>query len=68
MEDFFKKVYDAIVDCIFAINKKFENVSEKIFEQTGTKVNIGAIVMGTIGVIFLIIFVKSILSWLWSLL
>ena len=68
MEDFFKKVYDTIVDCIFAINKKFEKVSDKIFEQTGTKINIGAIVMGAIVVIVLLIVVKSILSWLWSLL
>lgn len=68
MEDFFKKVYDTIVDFMFAINKKFEKVSDKIFEQTGTKINIGAIVMGTIGVIVLLIVVKSILSWLWSLL
>ena len=68
MEDFFKKVYDTIVDCIFAINKKFEKVSDKIFEQTGTKINIGAIVMGAIEVIVLLIVVKSIFSCLCSLL
>ena len=68
MEDFFKKVYDKIVDIMFTINKKFEKVSDKIFEQTNMRINFGAIVMGAIGVIVLIIVVKSILSWLWSLL
>ena len=68
MEEFFQKAYDAIVDCIFVINKKFEKVSDKIFEQTNMRINFGAIVMGAIGVIILIIVIKSILSWLWSLL
>jgi len=68
MEEFFKKAYDKVVDLMFAINKKFEKVSEKIFEQTGTKINIGAIVMGAIAVIILLIVVKSILGWLWSML
>lgn len=68
MEDLFKKIYDKIIDIIFAINKKFEKVSDKIFEQAGIKVNIGAIVMGALGVIILILVVKSILGWLWSML
>lgn len=68
MEDLFKKIYYKIIDIIFAINKKFEKVSDKIFEQAGIKVNIGAIVMGALGVIILILVVKSILGWLWSML
>lgn len=68
MEDIFKKIYDKIIDIIFAINKKFEKVSDKIFEQTGMKINIGAIVMSALGVIILILVVKSILGWLWGML
>lgn len=68
MEDLFKKIYDKIIDIIFAINKKFEKVSDKIFEQAGIKVNIGAIIMGVLGVLILILVVKSILGWLWSML
>ncbi len=68
MQEKFKIIYEKIVDFIFIIIKKFDKVSEKIFEKTGVKINVGAIVVTAVAVIFIVIFVKSILGWLWSML
>lgn len=68
MEEKLKAIYEKASDIFFGMTKKFDGISEKIFEQTGVKINIGAIVLGAALVIFLIIFVKSILGWLWSML
>lgn len=68
MEDKFKEIYEKATNIFFGITKKFDGVSEKIFEQTGMKINVGYIVLGALLVIFVAIFVKSILGWLWSML
>lgn len=68
MEDKIKKIYEKASNIFFEITKKFDSISEKIFEQTGMKINVGYIVLGTMLVIFVFIFVKSLLGWLWSLL
>lgn len=68
MEDKFKEIYEKATNIFFGITKKFDGVSEKIFEQTGMKINVGYIVLGALLVIFVVIFVKSILGWLWSML
>ncbi len=68
MEEKLKEIYEKASDIFFGLTKKFDGISEKVFEQTGVKVNVGAIVLGAALVIFVIIFVKSILGWLWSML
>ena len=68
MEDKLKEIYEKATYIFFGITKKFDGISEKIFEQTGMKINVGYIVLGTLLVIFVFIFVKSILGWLWSML
>ena len=50
------------------ITKKFDKISDKIFEQTGTKINVGLIVGGAILVIFVFIFVKAILGFVFGFL
>ncbi len=68
MEEKFKEIYEKATDIFFSITKKFDGISEKIFEQTGTKINVGVIVVGAITVILLLIVVKAVLGWLWSML
>ena len=68
MEEKLKELYEQASDIFFGIAKKFDGISEKIFEQTGIKINVGYIVLGTALFIFLVVFVKSILGWLWSML
>ena len=61
--DKFKEIYEKATDIFFGLTKKFDGVSEKIFEQTGVKINIGLIVGGTILVLFVFLVVKGILGW-----
>lgn len=68
MEDKLKEIYEKVTDVFFGITKKMDDMSEKIFEETGKKINIKLIVLGIMLVIFVIIFVKSFLGWLWTLL
>ncbi len=62
MEEKLKKIYEKATDIFFGITKKFDGISNKIYEQTGTKINIGLII-GSI-LIFLVLFfiVKVILG------
>jgi hypothetical protein len=68
MEEKLKELYEKASDIFFGMTKKFDGISDKLFEQTGMKVNVGAIVLGAVLIIFVAIFVKSILGWLWSML
>mgnify|MGYP000223295658 CR=1 FL=1 len=68
MEDKLKEIYEKVSDVFFGITKKLDDISENIFEQTGTKINLKVIVLGVMLVIFVAIFVKSFLGWLWTLL
>ena len=61
--DKFKEIYEKATDIFFGLTKKFDGVSEKIFEQTGVKINIGLIVGGIILVLFVFLVVKGILGW-----
>ena len=56
MEEFI----DMISKKFVKITSKFDSISEKIKDNTGINVNVGAIVLGTVMVIFVIIFVKII--------
>ncbi len=63
-----KEIYEKATDLFFGLTQKMDDLSEKIFEETGKKINIKLIVLGVVLAIFVIIFVKSFLGWLWTLL
>ena len=64
MPESLKNILEKISHIFMIISKKFDKISEKIYEQTGKKINVGAIVLGIILLIFVLFFVKSILTWL----
>lgn len=68
MEDKIKKIFNKVVDICFKITKKFDGISNYINERTGMKINVGMIVLSAVLIIFVFIFVKEILGFLWSLL
>ncbi len=68
MEEKLKEIYEKATDLFFGLTQKMDDLSEKIFEETGKKINIKLIVLGVVLAIFVIIFVKSFLGWLWTLL
>lgn len=62
MNDIMKK----FLDIIYKIIDFLDRISEKIFEQTKVKVDLKLIIAAIIGIIILIIVVKSILSFIWG--
>ena len=60
--DKLKELYEKATDIFFGMTKKFDGISNKIFEQTGMKINIGLIIGSVL--IFLVLFfiVKVILG------
>lgn len=48
MNDKFKEFLDKAGDFYLKLTKKFDGVSQKIYEQTGKKINVGAIVGGVL--------------------
>jgi hypothetical protein len=62
MPDGLKKIYEKASDIFFSMTKKFDGISDKIYEQTGKKINIGAIVLGIFLLLFVILMVKTILG------
>lgn len=62
MEEKFKELYEKATDIFFGLTKKFDGVSEKLFETTGIKINIGLIVGSAILIFFVFIVVKVILG------
>ena len=60
--DKFKEIYEKATDIFFGLTSKFDGVSEKIFEKTGMKINIGLIVGSAILIFFVFIVVKVILG------
>lgn len=61
-----KNILDKILDIINMIMEKLDYLSEKIFEQTKVKVDLKTILVGIIGLIIIIIFLKAILGYVWS--
>ena len=57
-----KEIYEKATDIFFGLTKKFDGVSEKIFEKTGAKINVGLIVGFTVLGLMLFIFVKLVLG------
>ena len=66
--DKLKEIYEKATNIFFGITKKFDGLSEKLFEQTGVKINIGKIVGSLILIVFVFIIVKSVLGWVMNFL
>ncbi|MBQ7410125.1 MAG: hypothetical protein IJW20_01935 [Clostridia bacterium] len=62
MEEKLKKLYEKATDIFFGLTKKFDGISNKIFEQTGLKINIGLIIGSAILIFIVFILVKVILG------
>lgn len=66
--DKLKEIYEKATDIFFGLTKKFDGLSEKLFEQTGVKINIGMIVGSLILIVFVFIIVKAVLGWVMNFL
>lgn len=62
MPDKLKEIYEKATDIFFGLTKKFDGLSDKLYQTTGVKVNVGAIILGTILAIFVFVVVKTILG------
>ena len=63
MKDFLKMLGDVY----YSITKKFDSISQMIYERTGKKYNVGLIIVIVALIIFTLIFVKALLGWLITL-
>lgn len=63
MKNFLKKLGDFYI----SLNKKFEWISEMIYERTGKKINIGLIVLLVVVGVVMLWVVKVFLQWLATL-
>ena len=63
MKNFLKKLGDFYI----SLNKKFEGISEMIYERTGKKINIGLIVLLVVVGVVMLWVVKVFLQWLATL-
>lgn len=67
MEDKLKELAEKVGNFFMKVSKFFEDISQKIYEQTGTKVNVGFIAISIFLIIFTLFFAVSILKWLATL-
>lgn len=67
MEDKFKQIAEKAGSLFMKVSKFFDGISQKIYEQTGKKINIGFIAISIFLVIFALSFAISILKWLTTL-
>lgn len=68
MEEKLKEIYEKATDIFFSITQKLDDLSERIYEQTGKKIDIKMIILGIILFIFVIFVAKSIIGWAWGFL
>ena len=61
-----KDLLDKLLDILYKITEFLDKMSEKIFEQTKVKVDLKVIVVGAIGLLIIIIFLRAILGYVWS--
>ncbi len=66
MPEIIQKIYDKLTDLYMKFIKKCDEISEKLYEQTGTKINIALIIGIILFVFFVFIFVKAILGIVWQ--
>ena len=58
-----EKFLEKIKKIIYFFMKKCDDISNNIKEKTGIYINVGAILLGIILFIILIIFIKGVLGW-----
>ena len=58
-----KDFLDIVGDLYIKLTKKFDELSEIIYERTGKKINIGVIVLLAIIAIIMFFIIKSFLGW-----
>lgn len=68
MEDFLKKIAEKAGNLFMKVESLFDGISQKLYEQTGTKINIGFIVICVVLIIFALVFAVSILKMLATML
>ncbi len=68
MEEKLKELYEKASSKFFALTSKFDGISDKIYEQTNVKINIGLIFGSIILILFVFIIVKAVLGFVWSFL
>ena len=62
MPETLKKIYEKTVDMFFRVTKKFDGLSEMLYKQTGMKINVGAVILGTVLLIIVLAIAFSVLG------
>lgn len=62
-----KYLMKKIGDLYIFLNNKFDKISDKIYETTGNRINVGFIVLITFLAIITFFVVKGLLRWIFSL-
>lgn len=66
--DKLKELYEKASTKFFALTSKFDGISDKIYEQTQVRINIGLILGSIILILFVYIIVKAVLGFVWGFL
>ena len=62
MPEKIKEIYEKCADTFFGLASKFDGVSEKIFEKTGLKINVGIILMSIVFILLVLFFARLVLK------
>ncbi len=68
MEEKLKELGEKAGNLFMKVTKMFDGISQKIYEQTGTKINVGFIVISVVLIIFALVLAVSTLKWLATML
>lgn len=60
------EIWDKVTDFLNKVSKKNEELTQYIYERTGTKINVGMIILCVVLVIFVLSLAKMALSTLWG--
>lgn len=60
------EIWDKVTDFLNNVSKKNEELTQYIYERTGTKINVGMIILCVVLVIFVLALAKMALSTLWG--
>lgn len=60
------EIWDKVTDFLNKVSKKNEELTQYIYERTGTKINVGMIILCVVLVIFVLALAKMALSTLWG--
>ena len=60
------EIWDKVTDFLNKVSKKNEELTQYLYERTGTKINVGMIIICVALVIFVLALAKMALSSLWG--